>query len=120
MRGTERLREVRFRGVYYSVAHSGRVITAGARQVLLPKEQATVVVGTDPATAIHEYTRHLQVAMPKLDGLFQALHRRRTHGEPVIDLPGYPGHRGRKDQYIDSYYGAEWYTLERDSASSSH
>ena len=40
--------------------------------------------------------------------MFQALHRRRTHGEPVIDLPKYTGFRGRKDQYIDAYYGREY------------
>ena len=98
----------KFGGVYYSVAHSGKVITAGARQVHLPKGQPTVVVSADPGNAMHEYFHHLQDTIPELDGLFQALHRRRTHGEPVIDLPRYTGFRGRKDQYIDAYFGSEY------------
>ena len=92
----------------------GRDVTVGARQIHLPKGQATVMVGLDdPSVAMHEYTHHLQAAMPELDGLFQALHRRRTHDEPVIELPGYPGIRGRKDQYIDAYFGLSILVLRR-------
>lgn len=97
-----------FGGMYYRTRWSGRDITAGARQVPLPQGHAAVVVSADPGNAMHEYVHHLQATMPALDELFQALHQRRTRGEPVIDLPGYSGHRGRKDQYIDEYFGAEY------------
>ena len=91
-----------------NVEHSGDVAQAGTRTVHLPPQgHAAVVVSADPANAVHEYTHHLQSQMPRLDGLFQALHRRRTRNEPVIDLPRYPGMRGRKDQYIDEYFGEE-------------
>lgn len=97
----------KYGGVYYRAHTSGRDVTVGARQIHLPQGQATVVVSADPGNAMHEYTHHLQAAMPELDGLFQELHRRRTHGEPVIELPWYTGFRGRKDQYIDAYFGSE-------------
>ena len=65
-------------------------------------------MSADPANAVHEYTHHLQKQMPALDELFQALHRRRTRHDPVIELlPLYSGVRGRKDQYIDAYFGVE-------------
>ena len=98
-------------GTYWSasnVERNGGAVRAGARTVQLPPGHAAVDVSADPANAVHEYTHHLQKQMPALDGLFQALHRRRTRHEPVIELlPRYRGFRGRKDQYIDAYFGAE-------------
>ena len=61
----------------------------------------------DPGNAIHEYTHHLQHTMPEFDALFQALHRRRTAGDRVKALDRYPGMRGRKDWYVDDYFGVE-------------
>ena len=44
--------------------------------------------------------------MPALDDLFVRLHRSRTDGDPILPLK-YPGFVGRRDQYIDDYFGAE-------------
>ena len=72
------------------------------------REAAVANISLDPGNAVHEYTHHLQLAMPELDGLFQALHRQRTAGDPVTALRGYRGMRGREDWYIDAYFGREY------------
>ena len=101
-------RRVRLHPRYYRARGFARNITVGTRRIHLPERQAAIVVSADPSVAVHEYIHHLQRASPELDGLFQALHRRRTHGELVIELPRYPGFRGRRDQYIDEYFGCEY------------
>ena len=59
--------------------------------------------------AVHEYTHHLQHTMPGLDDLFVGLHRARTDGDPVLQLKDYEeGVVGRKDKYIDAYFGREY------------
>ncbi len=50
--------------------------------------------------------------MPAIDAHFLALHRRRTAGEGVVDLKmkedwSY-GVRGRRDRYVDEYFGREY------------
>ena len=58
---------------------------------------------------IHEYTHHLQRAMPGLDKMFLDLHRRRTKGEPLVQVTdGRPRERGRKDKYVEKYQGREY------------
>lgn len=64
-----------------------------------------VLVSGGLETALHEYMHHLQAAMPDLDGLFQQLHRRRTKGEPLLPLKDYLPDEGRKDRYVDEYFG---------------
>ena len=65
----------------------------------------------DPSTMLHEYTHHLQHAMPRLDDLFDDLHRRRTKGEPLKPIYGWAKReRGRRDKYIDAYAGKEYAT----------
>ena len=66
-------------------------------------------ISDDFDVAIHEYTHHIQDAMPALDALFQDLHKARTRGEPILQLQRYrDGIVGRKDQYIDPYCGREY------------
>ncbi|WP_198321664.1 MULTISPECIES: phage minor head protein [Methylococcus] len=69
----------------------------------------------DPFSAVHELAHRLQSAMPELDGLFQALHRRRTNGDPLRrlkdlkpDLAYGRDERAREDHYIDPYFGKEY------------
>ncbi len=64
-------------------------------------------------TLVHEFAHRLQHAMPELDDIFQALHRTRTAGEPLVPLSRYfNGHmRGeytRKDNYANAYQGKEY------------
>ena len=65
-------------------------------------------ISDDINVAVHEYTHHLQTAMPALDDLFHQLHRARTAGDPVAKLRDYPDYTGRDDQYIDGYFGREY------------
>ena len=66
-------------------------------------------VSDDPGAALHEYCHHLQLAMPGLQRVFRDDHVRRTTAggrrDPVVDLPDYPGHRGRPDLHLDAYAG---------------
>ena len=77
------------------------------------KDRALAVV-PDPSlsrsgTDLHEYVHHIQRAMPGLDELFRGLHRARTAGDPVVQLPRYrAGVTGRDDRYIDPYIGREY------------
>ena len=103
-------------GFWESPLQYDRVASLGERRIPLPKGHAFVAVSADAGAAVHEYTHHLQAVMPELDGLFQALHRRRTHGEPVIDLKPYRSVRGRRDQYIDAYFGREYQNQDRPPA----
>ena len=72
-------------------------------------------INDDPGTALHEYTHHMQAAMPGLDSYYQSLHRRRTvdRGEERQALPIY-GWPGRPDQYVDSYFGREYEWFENE------
>ena len=75
----------------------------------LPASPPRARVSDDSGVAVHEYVHHLQHAMPGLNDLFRDLHKARTRGEPILQLRGYePGVVGRKDQYIDSYFGREY------------
>ena len=66
----------------------------------------------DASTALHEYVHHAQRMAPDLDGLFVAVHRRRTAGEPVApvlerDPPDWT-EVGRRDKYVHWYQGKEY------------
>ena len=51
--------------------------------------------------------------MPELQDMFVALHRRRTKGEPRIPVGrGGPKELGRKDNYVSSYAGREYFKTE--------
>ena len=65
-------------------------------------------VGHWQGTRVHEYTHHLQSSMPGLNGLFVALHRRRTEGEPLVAVTRDPTETGRVDRYVRSYQGKEY------------
>ena len=94
-------------GKYYTPLNEGDV--AGFRK---PRDEAWAVVARDPGNAVHEYVHHLQWTMPRVDALFQTLHRRRTtlpdgSREPVAQITCYD-RQGRRDQYADEYFGAEY------------
>ncbi len=74
------------------------------------QQTAEISVASDVGNPLHEYVHHLQRAMPGLDALFHQLHRRRTAGEPRVQVGG-PTDLGRKDQYVHAYAGRE-YTKE--------
>ncbi len=95
-------------GGYHQPASNSRRIP-GRKRRILPAKEALALVGDDPGTALHEYLHHVQYVMPELDRMFQDLHRRRTRTDPVRVLPGYGGGNvGRKDDYVDSYFGKEY------------
>ena len=74
-------------------------------------EPPTIVLDNDTrGTALHEYIHHLQTAMPGANRYYQSLHRRRTWGEAQAELPLYndPNIFGRRDQYVDAYFGREY------------
>lgn len=65
--------------------------------------------------AVHEFSHRLQAALPDVDALFAALHRRRTVWQPIEPLSdvcpgrGYGRHEvTRKDKYADPYQGKEY------------
>ncbi len=68
---------------------------------------AEISLDSDVGTPLHEYVHHLQRAMPGLDALFHQLHRRRTAGEPRVQVGG-PTDLGREDQYVHAYAGREY------------
>ena len=77
--------------------------------------EAMLTSDLSEGNALHEYVHHLQVAMPDLDALFVALHRRRTTDaagarDPIVVLSDYQksGVRGRPDRYVDQYFGREY------------
>jgi hypothetical protein len=64
-------------------------------------------------TLAHEFAHRLQQVMPGLDDIFQALHKKRTAGDPLEDLAtifggAMPGEFTRKDNYVDAYQGKEY------------
>ena len=69
---------------------------------------AQISVATDVGNPLHEYFHHLQRAMPKLDGLFAALHHRRTKGDPRVQIGRGKNEIGRTDDYILEYAGREY------------
>ena len=105
-----------FPASWVTAANTGRLRVAsngqpfgGGYQPPQPGQLALAEVSADPGNAIHEYVHHLQHAMPGLDKWFREMHDRRTAGEPVIHLKPYqPNVRGRRDQYIDAYFGREY------------
>ena len=115
---TERVRDAAglFPASWVTAANTGRLRVAsngqqfgGSWRPPQPGQLALAKVSADPGNAIHEYVHHLQHAMPGLDKWFRELHDRRTAGEPVIHLKPYqPNVRGRRDQYIDAYFGREY------------
>ena len=102
------------RGAYYPapIGPKDEQITF-ERSIRKPKGRAVLHINDDPGTALHEYTHHMQAAMPGLDSYYQSLHRRRTvdRGEERQALPIY-GWPGRPDQYVDSYFGVEYEWVE--------
>ena len=60
-------------------------------------------IAPDPGNALHEYTHHLQAAMPGLDAHFQAFHRRRKR-------------QGRIGQYVNRYFATEYQNFEGNPA----
>ena len=85
-----------------------------SRPTRSPRGRALIRTRPDASTPLHEYTHHLQDALPALDRQFRRLHVQRTTRpdgtrNPVTQLPGYQeGTRGRADGYIDPYFGAEY------------
>ena len=69
---------------------------------------AQISVATDVGNPLHEYFHHLQRAMPELDGIFAALHRRRTKGDPRVRIGKGRNEIGRTDDYILEYAGREY------------
>ena len=65
--------------------------------------RATMARCTGPGAA-----RRSQYEVPELGGFFQQLHRRRVKGDSVKALPDYPSVTGRKDQYVNDYFGREY------------
>jgi len=99
-------------GVYYPKARSGKV-KVGGDMVRKRAGEAWAVVSYDPGNAVHEYVHHLQHTLAGIDRLFQTLHRRRTTEpdgtrEPILPLTGYLKSKGRKDRYVDGYFGREY------------
>lgn len=66
------------------------------------------MVSKDVGVPLHEYTHHLQCAMPELDALFAQLHRRRTASEPRVVVGAGRRELGREDSYIRRYQGREY------------
>jgi SPP1 gp7 family putative phage head morphogenesis protein len=75
------------------------------------------ITANSRASAIHEYTHRIQHALPELDDYFQALHARRTHGEPLqrlsqlTGLKYNAGERAKPDKYLDPYMGKEYHGI---------
>ncbi len=96
-------------GSSYRRERASEAVKIGERKAR--REHGTPMLHTNPApgSALHEYTHHLQAAMPGLDEHFQTLHRRRTKGERLARLPNHKAEvEGRKDQYVDAYFGREY------------
>lgn len=64
------------------------------------------ITTSESSTAVHEYLHHLQAVCPDLDALFQDLHRKRTEGEPLVQIR--KGEWARKDHYYNAYQGREY------------
>ncbi len=87
--------------------------TPGLKPVKVPPGRAVISTQPTYSTALHEYMHHIQETVPGLDARCVRMHRRRTtrpdgSRDPVAPLKGYPGVVGRKDRYIDPYFGAEY------------
>ena len=101
-------------GDYYRATSApSNLVTPGRPNY--PVRAGHAVIRTEPTrgAATHEYTHHLQDTMPELDALFRRVHVRRTtrpdgSRDPVLPLEGYRGSPGRKDRYIDGYFGREY------------
>ena len=97
-------RAAKNRGRYISPGRAG-----GAAKLEVRGDMSGPYSGHWQGTRVHEYVHHLQRSMPGLNGLFVALHRRRTTGEPLVEVTdGKPRERGRKDRYIRKYQGREY------------
>ncbi len=73
------------------------------------RSHAVIHVPTDGGGTLHEYVHHLQYAMPGLQAVFRQFHRRRTAGEPQIEIPGFgPNVVGRPNRYVIPYQGREY------------
>ena len=99
-------------GSYAPSVYRGRPAVRTRPDLVKTDGSAWVMISRDPGNATHEYVHHLQSAMPEIDRLFQDLHIRRTTGvdgtrDAVIPLGPYTG-TGRKDQYVDPYFGREY------------
>ena len=102
------------RGTYYPAPMELDAEIGLGRSVPKPEGRAMLHINDDPGTHLHELIHHMQAAMPGLDYYYQALHRRRTvdRGEERQQLPTY-GWSGRRDRYVDSYFGVEYEWVEK-------
>ena len=98
-------------GCYWDVgAPPGDRPYFGRKRYQHPGEGLTFVSARS-GTCVHEYMHHAQMAMPKLDEKFVAIHKRRTKNDPIVGLPGYESRKdvkGRPDKYLGSYFGREY------------
>lgn len=79
-----------------------------------PKVGQGWITARDIGSAVHELAHRIQSALPKLDALFQDLHKRRTAGDKLRRLRDLTGNRRygsevtREDHYINPYIGKEY------------
>ncbi len=62
-----------------------------------PDRPGELSVSRDAGNPLHEYTHHLQRAMPEVDALFHQLHRHRNFNETRVVVGGGPRELGRQD-----------------------
>jgi len=95
----------------YQPAGSGHYRKIGRIDYVAPGE--SVIKSDGVSTMIHEYFHRLQNVLPEMDDAFEALHKRRTAGEPLVKLQNFgKGYRAdekcRPDGYIHPYMGKEY------------
>lgn len=80
-------------------------------KVTIKPGEGYILTTPELSTALHELTHRIQTVLPDLNGLFLALHRERTSGDPLEslrDLTGEnydPSEVARKDKYVTAYQG---------------
>ena len=80
-------------------------------KVTIKPGEGYILTTPELSTALHELTHRIQTVLPDLNGLFLALHRERTAGDPLEslrDLTGEnydPSEVARKDKYVTAYQG---------------
>ena len=77
------------------------------------KEGYDLVMVRDYPNAVHELAHRLQYVMPDLDDYFQALHVKRTEGDPLkplrkLDKRYKVNEKTREDEYANPYMGKEY------------
>jgi hypothetical protein len=87
----------------------GRLVKLDDFGVVRVQKNAGYIAVSSNIDAIHEYAHRLQDALPELQARFEELHLRRAAGEKSRQLVGFArGEMGRKDHYIDAYWGREY------------